>query len=151
METRVTLPFADGTYEFWLPMPRVIAAEREMARRDADGVSQPRSILAVFSDIGSYIGDAMGEVVLAGPSPARLTEAHAIIRNALIGGNMARVGGQEIAVPDFLAIELVETYCYPARPAMHDFGLAWHILRAAIYGIEGSKKNDADASNPNPS
>lgn len=151
METRIVLPFADGTYEFWLPMPRVIAAEREMGRRDADGVRQPRSILAVFHDLGSHIGESLGEMVLAGPSPAHLTEAHAIIRNALIGGNKGRVGDEETAVPDSLAIELVETYCYPTRPAMHDIGMAWQILKAAIYGIEGSKKNDAAGSDPSPS
>lgn len=147
METRVTLPFADGVYEFWLPMPRVIAAEREMGRRDASNVKQPRSIFAVFFDIGAYVG-ALGDAeVLTGPMPALLTDAHAIIRNALIGGDSGMVGGEKVSVPDSLAIELIQTYCYPARPALLDLALARRILDAAIHGIEpGSKKKDGAAT-----
>lgn len=148
MDTKTTLPFADGEYTFWLPMPRVIAAEREMGRLDADGRKQPRSIFALFHDIGTHVGAVSEEIVLAGPSPALLADVHALIRNALIGGNDGLVGGEQIAVPDSLARELVDTYCYPARPAMHDLALAWKILSAAIYGIDssGSKKKDAAES-----
>lgn len=149
MDTKVTLPFADGEYTFWLPMPRVVAAEREMARRDADGACNPHSIFAVFHDIGSHLGQIGDEPALIGPSPALLSDAHTIIRNALIGGNSGMVDGESVAVHESLARELVETYCYPARPAMHDLGLAWKVLRAAIYGIDpGSKKKDGADSAP---
>lgn len=127
METRTTLPFADrDNYEFWLPMPRVVAAEREI-----EG-----SIFALFYDIAENLGSAMGEFVLAGATDARLKSCHAVIRNALVGGG---TGEQE-------ARDLVATYCYPARPAMHDVALAFNILKAAIYGIqlpETVKKNEA--------
>lgn len=152
MDTRTSLPFADGTYLFWLPMPRVIAAEREMSRRNSDGIKQPYSIFALFHEIGSHIGEIGDEQVLIGPSPALLSDAHAIIRNGLIGGGEGRAAGEDVAVTEVLASELVETYCYPARPAMHDLGLAWRILRAAIYGIDqGSKKKDGADADPSPS
>ncbi len=133
METRVTLAFADGDYDFWLPMPRVIAVERE-----ADC-----SIFALFHNLGESLGSGGGEMVLIGGSEARLKQCHALIRNALVGGD----------TPEVTARELVETYCYPARPAIADMALAWNILRAAVYGIDTtvlSKKKaeaaEADAS-----
>lgn len=118
METRVTLPFADGDYEFWLPMPRVIAVERE-----ADC-----SIFALFYNLSSNMGLYLGEEILVGPSDARLKQCHALIRNALVGGGTS----------EQQARELVETYCAPARPAMHDLALARLILNSAIYGIDTS-------------
>jgi len=136
-------------------MPQVVAVEREAARRDADGASIPRSIFAIFHDIGSHLGQLGDAEVLTGPSPALLTEAQAVIRAGLAGGNDGRVNGESIAVGGAMARELVATYCYPARPAIHDLGLAWEILRAAIYGIDpkatGSKKKDEGAESPSPS
>lgn len=147
METRITLPFADGDYEFWLPMPRIVAVEREAGKVDRDGVKQPHSIFAIFHDIGSHVAQIGDEVALVGPTPALISEAHAVIRNALIGGDRAIVDGEEVAVGDAMARDLVGTYCYPARPAMHDMALAWKVLHAAIYGVaEGSKKKEAETS-----
>ena len=148
METAYTTDFADGTYRFWLPMSRVIAAEREMSQHGRE-----RSILALFYDIGEALGQSVGMSVIAGSMGARMHECHAVIRNALIGGNDGLVNGDQIAVGDAMARELVETYCYPARPAMHDIGLTWEILRAAIYGIDtsGSKKKDEDSASLSPS
>lgn len=123
-------------------MSRIVAAEREMARADADGTRKPHSILTAFHDLGSHLGEVLdGTPVLTGPMPVLPSDAHAIIRNALVGGNRGMVNGDQIAVGDAMARELVETYCYPARPMVHDLGLAWRILRAAVYGIDaGSKK-----------
>lgn len=126
MDTGLTEAFGDGKYRFWLPMPRVVAIEREAGE----------SILALFYNLGEHLGVSMGETVLAGPSPATLKQCQSVIRNALIGGSDGLVGGDQIAVGDALGQELVETYCYPARPAMHDIALAWRILKAAVYGVE---------------
>lgn len=155
MDTAITRDFADGVYRFWLPMPQVIAAEREMARRDAEGNPQPHSIFAVFHELGAHLGQLGDETVLTGPSPALLSDAHAVIRGALTGGADGYVNGAAVAVNGSMARELVATYCYPARPAIHDLGLAWEVLRAAIYGIDpkatGSKKKDGDSVAPQPS
>lgn len=124
METRVTLGFADKDYDFWLPMPRVIAIEREAER----------SIFAIFHDLGENLGRIGEQVVLTGAADARLKACHSVIRNALCGAG----------TPEQEARELVTTYCYPARPAMLDVALCWEILKAAIYGIDTaalSKKN----------
>ncbi len=155
MDTAITRDFADGVYRFWLPMPQVIAAEREMARRDGEGAQIPHSLFAVFHDLGAHLGQLGDETVLTGPSPALLSDAHAVIRNALTGGADGLVNGEAVVVNGAMARELVAVYCYPARPAIHDLGLAWEVLRAAIYGIDpkatGSKKKDGDVSDPPPS
>jgi hypothetical protein len=132
-ETRVTLAFADGEKPFWLPMSRVVAFEREAEC----------SIFALFHEIGQNLAAAReGTPVLIGASAARMKQVHSLIRNALIG---AGEDEQE-------ARELVQTYCYPVRPAIHDMALAWQVLSAAIYGIDtsGSKKK-AEAESPSPS
>lgn len=133
METRVTAPFADGDYDFWLPMSRVVAAEREMGL----------SIFEAFHGLGEHLGQAANEVLLVGPSPITPKQCRDLIRNALIGGDTDE---QE-------ARELVETYCYPARPAIKDMALAWKILEAAIYGISLKKKDEAgsEADDTSPS
>lgn len=143
MDTGLTEVFGDGSYRLWLPMPRVVAIERETQT----------SILALFYNLGEHLGISMGETVLAGPSPATLRECQSVIRNALIGGNDGSVNGEAIAVGDSLGKELVDTYCYPARPAMHDVALAWRILKAAIYGVQlpESSKKKAEAETPAPS
>lgn len=123
METRVTAAFADGSFGFWLPMSRVIAAEREM------GIS----IFEAFHGLGEHLGQFAEEVFLVGPSPIHPKQCRDLIRNALIGGG----------TDESEAGELVETYCYPARPAIKDMALAWKILDAAIHGIKLKKKDEA--------
>lgn len=154
MDTRVTHPFADGDYEFWLPMPRIVAIERECARLDGEGVKQPRSVLALFHEIGENLGAMGGSDIIAGPVTARMSEVQSIIRHGLIGGASGLANGEAVTVTETTARDLVETYCYPARPAIHDLGLAWRILRAAIYGIDqgSKKKSEAEGGNvPGPS
>jgi len=133
-ETKANAHFAGEDRDFWLPMSRVIAFERE-----ADC-----SIFALFHALGENLGAAAsGDMVLIGASDARLKQCHSLIRNALIGAG----------VPEKEAAELIAVYCFPARPAIHDAALAFQILRAAIYGIklpEASKKKSASEST-NPS
>lgn len=132
-ETKANAHFAGEDRDFWLPMARIIAFERE-----ADC-----SLFALFYAIGENVGSVGGETVLIGASDARLRQCHSLIRNGLIGAG----------VPEKEAAELVKTECYPARPAMHDLALAFTILRAAIYGVklpEASKKKP-EAESPDPS
>lgn len=129
MDTAYVGLFGAEDQTFFLPMSRVIAAERE-----ADA-----SIFQIFFDIGEHLGTAIGETVLAGPSPTRLKQCQAVIRNALIGGGMDEVEAKG----------MVETYAYPARPAIADLALTWSILKAAIYGVSVKKK--ADGAEPETS
>lgn len=120
------LAFADGDYDFFMPMARLIAAEREMGC----------SIFELFHHLGDNLGSLNGAELLAGPSPATMHQCRALIRNALIGGGE----------PEDSARELIETYCFPARAAILDAALAFTILRGMIYGVkveEGSKKKGA--------
>lgn len=124
-ETVYTGPFADGDYTFFLPMARLIAAEREMKC----------SIFELFFNVGQNLATYNGEMLLAGPSPATTEQAQKLIRNGLIGGG----------VTETEARELVETYCYPVRPAINDLALARAIAGAAIHGVQVKKKDDAAA------
>ena len=125
-------------------MPRVVAVERESGA----------SILALFHDLGTALGQMGSEMVLVGATDANVKACQSVIRHALAGGADGLVDGEQIAVGDTLAGALVETYCYPTRPMIHDAGLAWRILEAAIYGIKPAettvKKNEA-GSEPDPS
>lgn len=126
MDTACVAAFGDRDYTFFLPMARVIAFERE-----ADC-----SIFELFHNLGTHLGSLGDEMVLAGPSPARLKQCHSLIRNALIGGGVDE--GDEVR-------DLIATYCYPARPAVKDMALAWTVLKAAIYGVDTGSKKKPDA------
>ncbi|HQS96684.1 GTA-gp10 family protein [Novosphingobium sp. 28-62-57] len=133
-ETKAVAHFAGEDRDFWLPMARIVAFERE-----ADC-----SLFALFYAIGENVGSVTGgETVLIGASDARLRQCHSLIRNALIGAG----------VPEKDATEMVKVYCYPARPAMHDLALCYTILNTAIYGIKipESSKKKPEAESPDPS
>ena len=122
-ETAITRAFADGDYTFFLPLIRCTAFKREAGC----------SIYELFYWLGEHLGRIDGTEVLTGPSPADPEQSIHLIRNALIGGG----------VEPTQAKALVDQYCFPARRSIYDMGLAWAILRAAIYGVEvGSKKKD---------
>ena len=120
-----------------------------MGRLDRDGVKQPYSVFSVFNDTASNLGFIGDEPVIVGPLQSTLVDFHAVIRNALIGGGEGRVNGDDIKVTEILAKELIEAYCYPARPAILDIALAVQILKAAIRGVApvaaGSKKKGTHA------
>lgn len=111
-------------HTFFLPMGRIIAVERETEC----------SVFELLHGLGAGLGRIANELVLVGPSPATLAQCHSVIRNALIGGGM-----EEKA-----AAVLVETYCYPARPAVRDLALAFQILDTLAYGVQLKKKETTD-------
>lgn len=111
---------------FFLPMARILVVERECNR----------SLFELFPMLGSALAKTSGQFVLAEPCAVTLEQCHSIIRNALIGAGM---GERE-------ARDMVQTYCAPARPAVHDMGLAWHILEQLVYGIQIKKKTNSPAS-----
>lgn len=126
VETAYIGPFADGEdHTFFLPMARIIAAEREM---DA-------SIFELFPALGSSLASIAAEAILVAPSSATLKQCHALIRNALIGGG----------IDEGEAKSLVDVYCFPARPAIKDMTLAFKILEAAVYGVQVKKKDESAA------
>lgn len=146
MDTAVILPFGDGEYRFWLPLPQVFELER---------VCGDVSLLAIEERLRGGIGqEATGEYVFAGGGSAMVREVRETIRLGLIGGNSGMVDGAEVEVGPLRAKELLDLYSYPARPLVESALVAWRVLHAAIFGVrlgEGSKKKAEEAQNENHS
>lgn len=146
MDTAVILPFGDGEYRFWLPLPQVFELER---------VCGDVSLLAIEERLRGGIGqDATGEFVYAGGGSAMVREIRETIRLGLIGGNSGMVDSAEVEVGPLRAKELLDLYIYPARPMVESALVAWRILHAAIFGVrleEGSKKKGEPALSESPS
>jgi hypothetical protein len=133
VETQHIAFFAGEERTFYLPMQRITIVERECGNV---------SIFELFFWLGSNLAQLGDDAVISGALPAKARQVRSIIVNALIGGG----------IDEKTAHELVELYCYPARPAIHDIGLAWQILNALVYGVELKKKAAATVeSGPGPS
>jgi hypothetical protein len=143
MDTRIDLPFADGTYSFWLALPHVVELERKCGGK---------SVFAMYDAMGAGLGMAGDDPVYIGGGSAMVTDIRETIRLGLIGGNSGMVDGEEIEVGPNRARELVDTYTFPHRPLTEGLHLAWSILHAAITGISLKKKADEDQpESPSPS
>lgn len=146
MDTAVILPFGDGQYRFWLPLPQVFELER---------VCGDVSLLAIEERLRGGIGqDEAGEYVHVGGGAPMVREIREVIRLGLIGGNSGMVDGAEVEVGPLRAKELIDLYSYPARPLVESALVAWRILHAAIFGVrldEGSKKKAGEAPSESPS
>ena len=137
MDTAITLPFADGQYRFWLPLPQVFEVERK---------TNDTSILVLEERMRAAIGvDEDGSFVFTGGGAAMVGDVTQVIRCALIGGDSSLVDGTEGDVGPLLAKQLVDGYVYPARPLAEGVVLAWRILHAAINGVVLKKKEVAPA------
>jgi hypothetical protein len=124
--TEIRLPFAEGTYRFWLPMPQVNEIEGKHG-----------SICALEFNLRAGIGlDPKGNAIFVGSGVTDSSAIRDVIRCALIGGGQAVVDDQTIEVGPQRARELIETYVFPARPIGEAAALAWRILAAAVYGNE---------------
>lgn len=122
--TEITLPFADGEYRFWLPLYVLGELER-------DG----RTAMGLETRLRQSIGLTVGGVPMFTEGNGVDGDAiRTVIRLALIGGNRAKVDGEEIEVGPRRARELVDAYVYPARPIAESAALAWRILSAAVFG-----------------
>ncbi len=143
MDTAVHLPFADGVYRFWLPMPQVIELERKCA---VDGKS--KSLFLIYDEISGGLAFDGETPVYVGGGAAIARDVREVIRNALIGGGTCVVDGEQIDVGPIRATELVDTYTYPNRPLIETVHTAWRILHAAIHGISLKKKAPAAESEP---
>ena len=142
MDTAVEKRFADGTYRFWLPLPHVIEIERKCGTRAPDGTVTPKSIFTIYDQLSGGLGVDGDDPVYFGGGNALVADARAVIRAALAGGNHGVVDGEAVEVGPVRAGELVDAYTYPARPLIEAVHLAWHILHAAIHGIDVKKKDE---------
>lgn len=121
--------FADGTYRFWATM-------RELKGFEGDD----RSFASFYWHLSQSIGiDGDGNFVFTATSAPPVARIVEYIRLALIGGNHAVVGGETQEVGPNRAKQLVEQYCFPARPMEEAAALAFNIAHAAMYGNEHAK------------
>lgn len=139
MDTACTSFFGDGEYRFWLPLPQVFELERAC----------DCSVLEIEERLRGGIGQtADGIPHFLGGGTASVKEIRETIRLGLIGGNSGMVDGQEVEIDPLRAKQLLDLYCYPARPLAEGAALAWLILSSAIYGVRLKKKAGEDGSAP---
>lgn len=119
-DTAITLPFADGEFRFWMPLPAVIELERRAGR----------SIFTVYDDLGT--------------STATRGDVCETIRLGLIGGASGWVDGDDIEVSPMRAQRLVDMHV-AARPLSDGSMLAWCILHAAVSGIDLQRRSTGRA------
>lgn len=131
MDTRVVLPFADGEYAFWLPLPQIV----ELERKTGD-----TSILTIEERLRAAIGQEGEEFTFLGGGAAMVADIRETLRLGLIGGNSAVIDGEDVEVGPVLAKQLVDQYVYPARPLSEGVVLAWRVLYAAIFGVRITPK-----------
>jgi hypothetical protein len=123
--TEITVPFADGQYRFWLPMPQVNELEKTISVCELEWHLRPSVALS-----------ADGSAVYAGGTVAQVRAIRDTIRLGLIGGAKGTVDGETVEVGPNRARELVDAYVFPAQPLGDAAALAWRILAAAVYGNE---------------
>lgn len=138
-DTATDIQFGDGTYRAWLPLPQAVELERKCGLTDRDGKVHPKSLFAIYEEIGNGFGaDTDGNLVFIGGATVPALNCNEVIRLGLIGGN----SGPDGEVGPRRAAELVDLYGYPARPLSEVAATAWKILHAAIIGIDVKKKHE---------
>lgn len=122
--TQIDIPFGDGLYRFFFPMPTINEFERKHG-----------SFLAAEYHLCTAIGfDEKRKPVFVGGSDVKADLCRDVLRLGLIGGSKAMVNEEIQEIGPQRARELVETYAYPARPLEETALLAWQVLTAAVYG-----------------
>lgn len=138
MQTTVTLPFADGEYDFRLGLAQI----HELERKCDAGISE------IFARVmAGTLQDDGGEFILS-PMQAKFYASDVIeaIRQGLIGGNRGEVDGEQIKVSPGKAQQLLKGYVED-RPLMESWELACAILGSCVIGYEApGKKAEAAAS-----
>lgn len=137
----IELEFADGTYLFALPAPRI----DELQTKCGIGIG---GLFARVLKGCARIGD---QIVLA-PAEAEFYRLDIVetIRQGLIGGNHGLVDEAEVTVSPVVANRLIANYVLD-RPLSDSWSLAASILGACIVGYDPPKKvpaGDRPAAEP---
>lgn len=128
----IDLEFADGTYTFALPLPRI----DELQRKTGIGIG------GLFARVLKGCTRVRGDVVLS-PGSAEFYALDLIetIRQGLIGGGKGLANGAEIKVTPGLADRLIQNYVLD-RPLSDSWSMAASILGAVIVGYDPPKKDE---------
>lgn len=137
MQTWVDLPFADGVYTFRLGLGQISEIERK----------QDAGLGRIFARTMAGRYGYGADEILPEQADYRFADLVEVIRQALIGGNHARVGDADVQVSSSRADELIRHYLTNASdgrmPVKRVWSLAASILGALIEGY--SPPGEADA------
>lgn len=129
-ESKIDIDFADGTYTFALPLPRI----EEVQQKCGIGIGGLFArVLKGFVEIGDEIFQDHNQAQFYALD---IVEP---IRQGLIGGNHGFVNGVDIAVSPALADRLIQNYVAD-RPLTDSWSLSASILAACIKGYTPPKK-----------
>jgi hypothetical protein len=137
-QTRITLPFGDGDYEFYLGLRQL--REVEVACKGSLGEILAR-VLAGFYTAGV-------ELAFGNPLEAKysIDDLIAVVHQGLIGGGKGRVHGEEVRVDHTRAKQLVDNYALAEGVTLQEL---WRLAgRVAGIASEGYEPNDAKAGAP---
>ncbi|KQN19435.1 hypothetical protein ASE86_13265 [Sphingomonas sp. Leaf33] len=129
------LKTAGGAYRLLLNLPRIAELEEAFAGPDPNGSAQPKSIYKMHDDLSGGWNEMADAPLPFGPSsPAgSASECVEVLRQALIGGGMAVIGGELVSVDRAQAQRFLDVHILN-RPVEHARKLASIILSWTIFG-----------------
>jgi hypothetical protein len=130
--SRLTLPFADGEYQFHLGLAQI----NEVQKACNAGIGE---IFARLCRGRFFKLTPSGEVAIGDPMQAeyRIEDLVNVIRQGLIGGGQGKVDGQSVVVDAQRAKELIDNYVLGEDAPLKDsWALAAAILQARIEGYD---------------
>lgn len=133
MQTALVTAFADGEYTFQLLLPEIGELQKKT------GVGLGKLYARLLS--GRYVDKEAGSFGYPPEAEWAVADLLETIRLALIGGGKGTVNGSMVTVDPPKALDLMATYCYPARPLNEAWTLATAILTAAVEGLEDSDEH----------
>lgn len=134
MANSIELAFADGVYNFALPLERI----DELQRKCGIGIG------GLFARVIKG-ANRMGDDIVLAPAQAEFYAIDVVetIRQGLIGGGRGTVDGVEVKVSPPVAARLVTNYVLN-QPLSDAWSLAVSILGAVIVGYDPPKKDAPD-------
>lgn len=135
MDTAITLPFADGAYEFDLGLAQI----NEIQDKCGAGIG------AVYARLmkGRYV---VGDRPVGNPLEAEyyLADIVETLRQGLIGGGKGQVDGQDVTVTAYRANQLIDRYVLaPGRPIEESWMVAAAVMGARMIGFDPPEKESA--------
>lgn len=132
----IELDFADGKYNFRLPLVRI----RELEAKCGEP-GPPVGIGKIFNRLIKGTAEIKGQLVHA-PGAAEFYACDIVetIRQGLIGGGYGTVNGERVTVTPVVATRLIDAYVLE-QPLVDHWSTAVSILGACIVGYEPPKKD----------
>jgi hypothetical protein len=132
LQTRITLPFADGEYAFDLPLAQI----KELERSAQCGIAAVYGRVSRGRLLFANGSPDFAQIDIADPFNASFMESDVLdtIRLGLIGGGGGVVDGEEVRVGPTRAQELVVRYVI-GQPLADAWMIAFAVLGARMHGV----------------